>query len=128
MSAAPAAGDGIDHGTPRGYAQHRQRKVLPPCAQCRAANSTRERQRRQAQKAWNNGATGTPIPGRTVSTGQDCAVSGCGELAAVPRPAARMVRVDWPGSREPARWYCPGACRTYGLALAEVRAIGDRRA
>lgn len=65
-------------------------------------------------------APATPPP---PPTGRDCPASGCRTLATEPRPAARMVRVEWEGSREPARWYCPGPCRAYGLALAEVRAI-----
>ncbi|MBB4987469.1 zinc finger domain-containing protein [Streptomyces nymphaeiformis] len=81
-----------------------------------------------AQKTWNRGKAGTPTAPAPVPTGRDCAVSGCGELASAPRPAARMVRVDLDGSREPARWYCPGPCRAYGEALAEVRAIGVSRA
>ncbi|RSS51391.1 hypothetical protein [Streptomyces sp. WAC01280] len=119
--------DTIEHGTPRGYNQHRTRKV-PFCQPCRDALNAQNRERRAARQGWNGGRVGEPTAPAPVPTGRDCPVSGCGELATVPQPAARMVRVSWPDSREPARWYCPGACRAYGEALAEVRAIGDRRA
>ncbi|MFF2331935.1 MULTISPECIES: hypothetical protein [unclassified Streptomyces] len=125
MSAALAvAADGIDHGTSRGYYQHRNRKVLPICQDCRDAYNADHKAKRAEAKGWNKGETGEPKPGRPVPTGRDCAVSGCGELATVEQPSARMVRVSWPGSREPERWYCPGPCAAYGSALAEVRAIG----
>ncbi|MEV7282849.1 hypothetical protein [Streptomyces sp. NPDC093111] len=131
MSAAQAvADDGIDHGSTRGYYQHRSRKVVPICQPCRDAYNKDHRAKRAAAKAWNGGMIGgPPAPPRPVPTGRDCAKSGCGELATAPQPGARMVVVSWPTpSREPARWYCAGACAAYGRALAEVRAIGDRRA
>ncbi|MFC8008886.1 zinc finger domain-containing protein [Streptomyces cinereoruber] len=125
--------DTIEHGTTRGYSQHRTRGV-PSCQPCRDAINAQTRKREaaregasEAQKRWNRGHVGTPTAPAPVPTGRDCTVAGCGELASTPRPAARMVRVAVPGSREPARWYCPGPCRMYGEALAEVRAIGDRR-
>nr|WP_143204889.1 hypothetical protein [Streptomyces sp. CB02009] len=126
--------DTIEHGTPRGYNQHRTRKV-PFCQPCRDALNAQNRARRAeragasaAQQTWNRGHVGTPTAPAPVPTGRDCPVSGCGELATAPRPRARMVRVSWPDSREPGRWYCPGACQAYGLALAEIRAIGGRDA
>ncbi|NML55693.1 hypothetical protein HHL19_36260 [Streptomyces sp. R302] len=135
MTTAP--NDTIDHGTHRGYGQHLRRGVRP-CTACRAANSARERERKArvraasgasaVQRAWNQGAVGVPVPGREVPTGRDCSVDGCGAHGSVPQPAACMVQVEWPDSREPARWYCPGPCAAYGQALAEVRALGDRRA
>ncbi|MFE0270847.1 hypothetical protein ACFWZY_01705 [Streptomyces sp. NPDC058992] len=76
-----------------------------------------------AQKKWNRGKAGAPKPGQPRPTGRACVTAGCGELAELPRPAAGMVRVAFPGSREPARWYCPQACAAYGHALAEVRAL-----
>ncbi|MET9952366.1 hypothetical protein ABZ135_12565 [Streptomyces sp. NPDC006339] len=127
MSAPAVVEDGIAHGEPRGYVQHRKLGV-PYCQQCRDAHAAQARKAAEARRRWNRGETGTPTAPRTVPTGRDCTVSGCGDLAAVPQPAARMVRVEWPGSREPARWYCPGPCQAYGRALAEVRAIGDSRA
>ncbi|WP_432063371.1 zinc finger domain-containing protein [Streptomyces sp. S1] len=122
--------DTIEHGTTRGYSQHRKRGV-PSCQPCRdainAQNKARESVREgasPAQQSWNRGRVGTPTAPAPVPTGRDCTVEGCGALASTPQPSARMVRVVWPDSREPARWYCPGPCRAYGLALAEVRAIG----
>ncbi|MFE6223305.1 hypothetical protein [Streptomyces sp. NPDC057854] len=127
----------IDHGTHRGYGQHLRRGIRP-CTECRAAHSERERERKAriraaagataAQKKWNRGAVGVPSAPRPVPTGRDCTVSGCGTPGTTPQPAAHMVCVTWPGSREPARWYCPGGCEAYGLALAEVRALGSRHA
>ncbi|MFE6379202.1 hypothetical protein [Streptomyces roseolus] len=135
--ATTVVSDGIDHGTPRGYGQHLRRGIRP-CPECRAAHSTRERERKareraasgasSVQRAWNQGAVGTPVAGRPVPTGRDCSVGGCGSHGSVPQPAARMVLVEWSGSREPARWYCPGPCAAYGRALAEVRTLEDRRA
>ncbi|MFB7031739.1 MULTISPECIES: hypothetical protein [unclassified Streptomyces] len=125
--------DTIEHGTTRGYSQHRTRGV-PSCQPCRdainAQSKAREAKREgasPAQKRWNRGDVGTPTAPAPVPTGRDCTVEGCGELASAPQPSARMVHVVWPFSREPGRWYCPGACQAYGLALAEVRAIGDSR-
>ncbi|MFF9146350.1 hypothetical protein ACF1BN_15965 [Streptomyces sp. NPDC014861] len=133
MATSTATVDGIDHGTHRGYGQH-LRRGIPPCQGCRDVHSERERERKArlreakgasaTQRAWNQGAVGTPVAGRDVPVGRDCPVSGCGALGTEPRPAARMVRVEWPGSREPARWYCPGPCKAYGVALAEVRTLG----
>lgn len=126
----------IDHGTARGYRQHVRLKVPTGggCG-CREAineeNKTRAAAKKGAtpsQQTWNRGHVGTPTEPRHVPTGRDCTTPGCGELACRPRPAARMVLVEWLGSREPARWYCPGACAAYGRALAEVRAIGEGRA
>ncbi|AMS01600.1 zinc finger domain-containing protein [Streptomyces venezuelae] len=119
--------DTIEHGTPRGYNQHRTRKV-PAYQPCRDALNARNRERRAARQGWNGGRVGEPTAPAPVPTGRDCPVSGCGELASAPQPTARMVHVVWPYSREPGRWYCPGPCQAYGLALAEIRAIGDRRA
>ncbi|MYV64458.1 hypothetical protein GT043_00440 [Streptomyces sp. SID2131] len=96
-------------------------------AQTKARESVREGAS-PAQQSWNRGRVGTPTAPAPVPTGRDCTVEGCGALASTPKPAPRMVRVTFPGSREPARWYCPGPCRAYGEALAEVRAIGGRDA
>ncbi|MFE2556645.1 hypothetical protein ACFXGT_11505 [Streptomyces sp. NPDC059352] len=119
--------DTIEHGTTRGYNQHRTRKVAA-CQPCRDALNAQNRERRAARQGWNRGRTGEPTAPAPVPTGRDCPVSGCGQLATAPKPTARMVHVVWPFSREPGRWYCPGPCQAYGLALAEIRAIGDRRA
>ncbi|MFJ4907697.1 hypothetical protein ACIQCR_24720 [Streptomyces sp. NPDC093249] len=126
---APAV-DTIEHGTTRGYTQHRTRKV-PYCQPCRNAVNAQARARKgasAAQKTWNKGKVGVPTAPAPVPTGRDCPVEGCGNLASTAQPTARMVHVVWPFSREPGRWYCPGPCQVYGLALAEVRAIEDRRA
>ncbi|OII63805.1 hypothetical protein BJP40_02655 [Streptomyces sp. CC53] len=74
--------------------------------------------------AWNQGKTGKPTPAAPRPVGRECPVPGCGAPAAEPRPARGMVRVWLAGSREPARWYCPGGCAAYGQALAEIRALG----
>lgn len=123
----PESEDGIDHGTVRGYRQHRARKV-PYCEPCRSAVREENRRYREgrasaAQQTWNRGQVGTPAAGREVPTGRDCPTDGCGDLATAPQPAAHMVHVVWPFSREPGRWYCLGPCQAYGLALAEIRAI-----
>jgi hypothetical protein len=39
-----------EHGTPRGYYQHRNRKEMPACEPCMAANRERERERRAETK------------------------------------------------------------------------------
>ena len=122
----------IEHGTTRGFYQHRNRKV-PLCQPCRTAYNAARRDKRPprkatpAQQVWNKGHVGEPVEGAPRQTGRTCTTTGCGSLATEPRPSARMVRVVWPDSREPGRWYCPGPCRAYGLALAEIRAIGDSR-
>lgn len=119
----------IEHGTPKGYSQHRYYKELPPCARCRKAHSEKasaDAKRRAEERAqrWNGGLVGKGRVGRAVAVGRDCPAAGCGSLANEPRPAAGMVRVSVSGSREPARWYCAGGCAGYGQALAEIRAIG----
>ncbi|MER8042732.1 hypothetical protein [Streptomyces sp. NPDC094032] len=117
------ARDGIDHGSTRGYYQHRARKVLPSCQPCRDAYNAANRAKRAEAQRWNRGLVGPPAPPRPVPTGRECPADGCGELTSMPQPSTGMVAVSWPGSREPDRWYCAGACATYGRALAEVRAI-----
>ncbi|MFC8276284.1 hypothetical protein ACFUJR_27885 [Streptomyces sp. NPDC057271] len=123
----------IDHGSLRGYAQHKNRGITL-CDECRAEFNRDRAAKRAARKAatpaqqtWNKGRVGEPTVPKPPPTGRDCTVAGCGELLEVPQPAASMVAVVWPGSREPSRWYCAGACAAYGRALAEIRAIGDRR-
>jgi hypothetical protein len=119
----------IEHGTPKGYGQHRRHKVLPTCGPCRKAHSEKEAadaKRRADERAqrWNGGLVGKGRAGRTVPVGRDCPAAGCGTPASEPKPATGMVRVAVTGSREPARWYCAGGCAAYGQALGEVRAIG----
>lgn len=134
---------GIEHGTVKGYRQHKYREVAATqeCGCLKAvrddkaakkatspkkATSAPKRARRTstASKAWNGGMTGeTPVlPPRPV-TGK-CPAPGCGSKTSdTGRPGPDMVRVDVPGSREPARWCCPGWCAVYGQALAEIRAL-----
>ncbi len=74
-------------------------------------------------KAWNGGTAGAPRP-VNAPVRSACPAEGCGDEAELPgQPRAGLVRVAVRGSREPARWYCPG-CTAYGQALSEVRAIG----
>ncbi|TLQ48451.1 hypothetical protein FEF34_24830 [Streptomyces marianii] len=89
----------------------------------REYNREARRTATQAQVAWNKGLTGEPEARETRPVGRDCVTPGCGQLAELPQPAAHMVRVEEPGSREPARWYCAQGCAGYGQALAEIRAI-----
>lgn len=133
---------GIEHGTPKGYRQHKYRGV-PACRPCLDAIGESNAQGRQAKRegrppaarprktakasqAWNGGMTGTPEPLPPRPLTGECSVSGCGvKTVDTGRPGPDMVTVAVPGSREPARWYCPGWCATYGQALAEIRAIPE---
>jgi hypothetical protein len=127
-AAGPEQGDGIDHGTPKGYRQHHA-KGVPYCGRCRAANREQKRSYNQtrrasaAQQSWNRGKVGTPSAPRPRPTGRDCPDEACGRPAYLPQASAHLVVVAVDGSREPARWYCAGACAAYGQALGEVRAI-----
>jgi hypothetical protein len=123
----------IEHGTLRGFHQHKNRKVTL-CEPCRVVFNRDRAEKRAARKAatpaqqtWNRGKVGKPTAPKPPPTGRDCPESGCGALATEPQPAARMVVVAWWGSREPERWYCAGGCAAYGSALAEIRAIGGDR-
>lgn len=128
---------GIEHGSMRGYRQHTYRKV-PATEACGCLKAVREDSAQRAAerkgarptaKAWNGGMTGTAPArpqGQTITRTCPKAKAGCGvRVADTGRPGPDMVRVAEPGSREPARWYCPGACAGYGQALAEVRALPD---
>lgn len=76
-------------------------------------------------QAWNGGLAGAARSGAVVDRPGPCGdTAECGRLAADSVALPGMVRVAVPGSREPARWYCPGWCATYGQALADVRSIG----
>lgn len=126
--------EGINHGTVNGYRQHRYRQV-PATEECGCLRAQREsaQDRRatnrasRARQAWNGGLVGESAAPRIVRTAGDCSAPGCGDLATtVIPPAAGLVRVEVPESREPARWYCPGWCAHYGQALADVRSIPAR--
>ncbi|MBH1932919.1 hypothetical protein I5Q34_01190 [Streptomyces sp. AV19] len=73
---------------------------------------------------WNGGKTGMGRPPAVTALPGECPVEHCGDLAPAGSRRAGMVRVSVRGSREPARWYCPGWCARYGRALGDVRAIG----
>ncbi|MER7833513.1 hypothetical protein [Streptomyces sp. NPDC095602] len=75
------------------------------------------------QRGWAGKTSRSPESREARPVGRACLVEACGTAAAGPRPAPRMVLVELSGSREPARWYCKGACAVYGQALAEVRAL-----
>ncbi|MDG9703745.1 hypothetical protein [Streptomyces sp. DH37] len=77
-----------------------------------------------AQQQWNRGLVGQAPPPRLVERPGSCTAPACG-TAADGRPPAGTVRVEVAGSREPARWYCPGFCAAYGQALAELRPVED---
>jgi hypothetical protein len=127
---------GIEHGTVKGFGQHKYRKV-PATQECgclqalsdyraerKAASPKRTRQASTAAKAWNGGMTGTPEPLPPRPLTGECSVPGCGvRTADTGRPGPDLVRIAVPGSRQAARWYCPGWCADYGQALAEIRAI-----
>lgn len=74
-------------------------------------------------KAWNGGKTGATRPGTVIPLLSVCSVAGCGDEATSREPREGFVRVEVPGSREPARWYCPDWCALRGQALAEIRAL-----
>jgi hypothetical protein len=119
-----------EHGTMRGWRSHRRLKT-PACEPCLTARREDGRAKEAArwastgQQAWNQGMVGVPKLASTPRTEQ-CSVEGCGTAHAdsVVAPQPGMILVLFPGSREPARWYCAGWCGVRGAALAEVRAIG----
>ncbi|MFB7597212.1 hypothetical protein [Streptomyces sp. NPDC056160] len=96
---------------------------MPARAQRPSLPETSEGQKR-ARQAWNGGKVGASRPAADRPAVETCAVDGCGILAAVPRPSRGMVRVEVPGTGEPARWYCAGRCAAIGRARAEIRGIG----
>ncbi|MGX9921752.1 hypothetical protein ACWIG4_18080 [Streptomyces sp. NPDC002248] len=116
-----------EHGTLRGWRSHKRLKT-PMCEPCLTARredlrATEARKPNAAQKDWNGGnLRAASRPG--TYRDEQCTAPGCGSSGAQPAPRPDMVLVDVSGSREPARWYCPGWCAERGLALAEVRAIG----
>ncbi len=125
--------EGIDHGTLKGHAQHRYRKVAP-CQPCRDAYNAEQRKHAPAKpnrhatpeaQTWNGGLIGTPRRFEPLLAPGACATADCGQaddqLDAAGRPGWAYVTVV--GSAEPGRWYCCGRCATYGIALAEVRTL-----
>lgn len=115
----------IEHGTLRGWRQHKYRKQEPcrPCLEAKRADNAAPREANRGQQAWNKGRVGQTVAAVTVPVIEVCTVDGCGTEATEPQPTAAMVRVYVHGSTDPARWYCPGRCRGIGQALAEIRAI-----
>lgn len=77
----------------------------------------------KARHAWNKGLVGKPRPAADTAVVQVCTVDGCGSPADQPQPNAAMLRVQVAGSREPARWYCPGRCAAIGRARADLATI-----
>lgn len=123
----------IEHGTLKGYNQHRNRRVPVPKADecgCRAAyNASRreqaaERAPRSAHE-WNQGLTGVPpvIAARPLSA--RCSTEGCGVDVAPEAAGAGWVYVRVVGSAMCGRWYCCGPCATVGIALAELRPAAE---
>lgn len=119
--------NGIEHGTLRGWRQHKRRGIpaCGPCAEARRQdNETQADDATQhARQQWNRGQTGTGRPAASTPVVETCTVTGCGSTADKPRRDASMVSVLVPGSSEPARWYCPGRCAAIGRALADLRSV-----
>lgn len=124
--------EGIDHGTIRGYRQHKYRGV-PVCGPCRDAcreDSAALREKAAAKrppkadaarkrKAWNEGMTGESRPAVTVSaTPPACTEPECGTAGPVPDG---WVAAEVDGA---VRRYCRSWCAVYAQALADVRSIG----
>lgn len=86
--------------------------------------------RRTAKKAspasqeWNRGRVGEPAPPRAVPSMGACPTTGCGRRVGTDLTPTGWVMVQVIGSG-PAREYCSGTCGSYGIALAEVRALRD---
>lgn len=117
---------GIDHGTPRGYRQHRYRKVAV-CEPCRDAYRVETARYRPPTRS-QTGVIGRPRQRRqdeTVSTVQvravpaPCAEPECGS------PAAGSVPDGWTAAVVGGflRAYCRPWCAVYAQALADVRSI-----
>jgi uncharacterized protein (DUF2147 family) len=87
------------------------------------ATTSQKAAAKKAKQAWNGGKVGTPATPKDTPTPGQCAKTGCGDLSFAARSDLGLVRIEVDGSREPARWYCPGPCAGYGQALAEIRAI-----
>lgn len=127
----------IEHGTPKGYRQHKYRGT-DICQGCREAHNAEvrekkaERRKTQAQADWYGGKYGpggvsrTPTP---ITPPGQCTTDGCGQATglAQSRPDG-WVQIQVVGSREPARLYCSGSCANYGIALAELRVGGELHA
>ncbi|MFD4658004.1 hypothetical protein ACFWP2_20540 [Kitasatospora sp. NPDC058444] len=122
--------DPIEHGTIKGYRQHRYRKVGIPtndgCG-CRAAYNASKRERAAAQAPrsaheWNRGLTGERPVIATRPLSARCPTEGCGEDGTDPRVGGDgWVFIRVVGSAMCGRWYCSGPCATVGIALAELR-------
>ncbi len=83
--------------------------------------------RTAARYEFNQGLAGKPRPAADTAVVEPCPVDGCGTAATGrAKPQRGMIRVQVPGTGEPARWYCPGRCAAIGRALAEIRGI-DRQ-
>ncbi|MGW1158458.1 hypothetical protein ACWD5Q_06695 [Streptomyces sp. NPDC002513] len=117
--------NGIEHGTMRGWRQHKRRSI-PACDLCADARRVdKEHQAseatQRARQAWNSWLVGTSRPATVTPVIERCTVAGCGTATDQPQPNAAMVRVDAPSVMEPARWYCPGRCAAIGRALVDLR-------
>ncbi|MEV6125181.1 hypothetical protein AB0M23_32515 [Streptomyces sp. NPDC052077] len=78
------------------------------------------RGQRAARQEWNGGLAGEPRPAVVLAPVEPCPAGGCGALAAGPRHIPDAVRVEVPGTGQPAR------CAAIGRALAEIRGIPPR--
>lgn len=121
-AAGPTPGNTTEHGTMRGYRQHKANGE-PYCDACRAAKAEQNRK-------YKKPTAPKPTPQPAARHGRDCITPGCGTPGTDPQPATRMVLIQLHGSRQAPTWYCAGRCAEYGQALADVRAIpvgGGRR-
>ncbi|MGC5041060.1 hypothetical protein ACLQ2C_36595 [Streptomyces sp. DT73] len=125
--------EGIDHGSVRGYRQHRYRKIAAT-EECGCLKAIRDHQRAskpvpersQRQREWYGGqfvtAASGSQPGRPILPPGDCPVDDCGQEAAGRSKQRRgWVRAHVHGSTMPPRAFCSGACAAVGIALAELR-------
>ncbi|GAA2107681.1 hypothetical protein [Streptomyces synnematoformans] len=80
---------------------------------------------RRAAQEWNRGMVGTSAVPRDVTPPGECATDGCGRPVGTEVTPTGWVVAQVIGSG-PAREYCSGSCSSYGVALAEVRALRDK--
>lgn len=107
---------GIEHGTDRGYRQHKRRHVTM-CTPCMEAGVEAKR----AQQAWNRGKTGEPLAIVAAPVVAVCTTELCGQAV----PDAAHVGGMWQAAvvEGQRRAYCSPWCATYAQALADVRSL-----
>ncbi|MFF0295584.1 hypothetical protein ACFYS8_13265 [Kitasatospora sp. NPDC004615] len=77
-----------------------------------------------AQKAWNEGKTGTPKPRPAIPLTECCPVDGCGATMSPPPAAVTgWTYAEVAGSTDPGRWWCSGSCAAVGIARAELLVV-----